>query len=236
VVIFLNSQKVDVSVIVPFFNEAGTLKYVIKRVEKALQKVSSNYEVIMVDDGSSDGSGGIADQLVKENDKLKVKYHPKNLGKSAALNTGFKVAKGKYAAFIDADMQYEPMDIPMLLKPLKAGYVDAVNGWRKKRIDPPTKIIPSKIFNLLTSMFFGIKLHDWNCGLKAFKKEAIKNIYLSRNQHRFLIALIAQKGYKIGEVVIKHYARERGQSKYGFKRLFQGFHDLIVLWILLRIR
>ena len=235
-VIFLNSQSVEVSVIIPFFNEADTLQHVINRIEKALKKVSSNYEIIMVDDGSKDGSKGIANQLAQKNNKIKVKYHPKNLGKSAALNTGFKAANGKYVAFIDADMQYEPMDIPTLLKPLKAGHVDAVNGWRKKRIDPPSKIIPSKIFNLLTSMFFGIKLHDWNCGLKAFKKEAIKNIYLSRNQHRFLIALIAQKGYKIGEVVIKHYARERGQSKYGFKRLFQGFHDLIVLWILLRIR
>ncbi len=232
----MNSQSVEVSVIVPFFNEADTLQYVINRIEKALQKVSSNYEIIMVDDGSIDGSRGITDQLVQENDKLKVKYHPKNLGKSAALNTGFKAAKGKYMAFIDADMQYEPMDIPMLLKPLKAGHVGAVNGWRKKRIDPPTKIIPSKIFNLLTSMFFGIKLHDWNCGLKAFKKEAIKNIRLGRNQHRFLIALIAKKGYKVGEVVIRHYAREHGQSKYGFKRLFQGLHDLIVLWILMHIR
>jgi len=231
----LNSKRVEVSVIVPFFNEADTLKHVINRIEKALKKVSPNYEIIMVDDGSSDDSGGIADQLAQENDKIKVKNHPKNLGKSAALNTGFKAVNGNYVAFIDADMQYEPMDIPTLLKPLKAGYFDVVNGWRKKRIDPPTKIIPSKIFNLLTSMFFGIKLHDWNCGLKVFKKEAIKKIHLSRNQHRFLIALIAKKDYKVGEVVIRHYPRKHGQSKYGFKRLFQGLHDLIALWLLIRI-
>jgi glycosyltransferase involved in cell wall biosynthesis len=231
---FLNEQRVYVSVIVPFFNEKAPLPHVINRVEKALETVSTDYEVIMVDDGSNDESRKIADQLAQENEKLKVKYHPRNLGKSAALNTGFKAAKGKYVVFIDADMQYEPMDIPALLKPLKTGVVDVVNGWRKKRVDPLTKIIPSKIFNLLTSMFFGIKLHDWNCGFKAFKKEVIKNFYLGRNQHRFLIALIAKKGYKVNEVVINHYARRHGQSKYGFMRLFQGLHDLIVLWLLMR--
>lgn len=231
----MNEQIVEVSMIVPFFNEANALKRVIDKIEKALQKVSDNYEIVLVDDGSNDGSKEIAYHIAQENDKIKLKYHSRNLGKSAALNTGFKAAKGKYVAFIDADMQYEPMDIPKLLQPVKTGQVDAVNGWRKKRIDPPSKILPSKIFNVLTSMFFGIKLHDWNCGFKAFSKESIRNIYLDRNQHRFLIALIAQKGYKIGEVVIKHYARKHGQSKYGFKRLFQGLHDLIILWTQMHI-
>jgi len=221
----------ELSVIIPLFNEDANLNSLHLSLKSVIEKVARDYEIIFVDDGSSDNSFSILEGLHRKDKNIKVIQFRRNFGKSAALSAGFKYAKGQMIITVDADLQDDPQEIPKLIKKLDEGY-DLVSGWRFKRKDSPSKIIPSKFFNCLTSILTGIKIHDFNCGLKAYKREVIEDIDLYGELHRYIPVLAYWKGYKIGEVKVKHHPRKYGKSKYGVGRLFKGMTDLVTVMFL----
>ena len=216
------------SVIIPVYNEEKNIFPLFNRLKKELKTIKKSYEIIFVDDGSTDKTFHKIKEIKDKN--LKFIYHKKNLGLSAALSTGFKNTSGKIIVSMDGDMQNDPRDIKKLLKKLSKGY-DVVCGWRYKRNDSLfVKNIPSKIFNLLIRFLFKLKIHDSSCTLRAYKRDSIKNLKLSEGMHRFIPLILAKKGYKIGEVKVRHYPRKHGKAKYNSpKRFFKGIADLVKL-------
>ena len=223
-----NNYKIDYSVIVPLLNEEESLTELHSRIIEALSKLSQNYEIIFIDDGSTDKSYNILQLIKSKDDKVRIFQFQKNYGKSSALNLGFSEARGEIVITIDADLQDDPMEIPLLVSKLNEGY-DVISGWKKQRKDPLSKIIPSKIFNLVTSLLTGIKIHDFNCGLKCFRKAVVKNIKVYGELHRYIPALAAFDGYKVSEIEVIHHFRKYGKTKYGMSRFFYGFFDLITV-------
>jgi glycosyltransferase involved in cell wall biosynthesis len=223
-----NNYKIDYSVIVPLLNEEESLTELYSRITEVLSKLSQNYEIIFVDDGSTDKSYNILQSIKSKDDKVRIFQFQKNYGKSAALSLGFSEARGEIIITIDADLQDDPKEIPLLVSKLNEGY-DVISGWKKQRKDPLSKIIPSKIFNLVTSLLTGIKIHDFNCGLKCFRKTVVKNIKVYGELHRYIPALAAFDGYKVGELEVIHHFRKYGKTKYGMSRFFYGFFDLITV-------
>lgn len=220
------------SLVIPVYNEEESLGPLLKELRLILAKLKT-YELIFVDDGSTDSSLEILKRFSKRDDKIKIFSFRRNQGKSEALNLGFKKARGEYIVTLDADLQDRPSEITKLLDKAKEGY-DLVCGWRKNRKDSSKKIISSKLFNLLASIFWGTKLHDYNCGLKVIKQEAAKNINLYGGLHRFLPLLVYQKGFSIEEVVINHDKRKYGRSKYGFSKLWTDIPDMFTMLFLTR--
>jgi glycosyltransferase involved in cell wall biosynthesis len=216
------------SVIIPAFNEEDTLQELVERLVQTLIKNQLKGEIIIVDDGSKDQTTVISQQMDRKYDNVKVIRHKRRMGKTAALHTGFRNSSGEVVIILDADLQYIPEEIPKLLGKIKEGY-DVVNGWRKDRHDSIVKKFPSKIYNFISRISFGLKLHDFNSGFKAFKKEVIEDLSEREGQHRFFINVAHYKGYNVGEVEIKHFSRVKGKTKYGFSRMFWGFFDLIAL-------
>lgn len=200
------------SIVIPVLNEAESLKELNNRIIKVISNF--DYEIIYIDDGSTDSSFEIITELHQQNQKIKAIQFRRNFGKSAALATGFKEASGDLIITMDADLQDEPSEIPNLIKKIDEGY-DLISGWKKERKDRLIKLVSSKIFNFTVSIFTGIKLHDFNCGFKIYKKEVIKNIDVYGELHRFLPVLAHQKGYRIGELKVKHNERKFGKSKFG---------------------
>ena len=220
----------NLSVVIPVFNEKESLPDLIKQLDKTLKKFSQ-YEVIFVDDGSSDGSNDYLTELSKNNKNYKIIEFYRNFGKAAALSEGFKITKGDYIITMDADLQDDPAEIPNLIDKLNEGW-DLVSGWKKVRNDPLNKTFPSKIFNFVTRIFTGVKIHDFNCGLKGYKKAVVKSLDIYGGRHRYIPALAGQKKFKITEIIVNHRSRKYGTTKYGGSRIFHGFFDLVTILFL----
>lgn len=220
------------SVIIPFWNEEGSLEKLWRELEPVMEKINKPYEVLFVDDGSGDKSFEIAKKISKENKSVKVIHFSRNQGKAAVLQAGFKVAKGDYVVTMDADLQDDPKEIPALLKKIQTGY-DLISGWKKERHDPWHKTIPSYILNnLLLRAVSGLKIHDINCGLKIYRNEVVKSVSVYGELYRFIPILAANKGFKVGEMVVKHRERKYGKSKYGISRFIRGFLDVFTIFLL----
>ncbi|MGF2413754.1 glycosyltransferase family 2 protein [Ferruginibacter sp.] len=218
----------DLSIVIPLFNEEESLPELCAWIERVMLANNYSYEVIMIDDGSTDESWAIIEQLRNGNSNLKGIKFQRNYGKSAALNEGFKAAQGDVIITMDADMQDSPDEIPELRKMIVEDGFDMVSGWKKKRYDNTlTKNIPSKLFNAAARKSSGIKLHDFNCGLKSYKKKVVKSIEVYGEMHRYIPVLAKWAGFrKIGEKVVEHRARKYGITKFGWERFVNGFLDL----------
>lgn len=225
------SAKIDLSVVVPLLNEEESLRELFRQIQQAVTE-KYTFEVIFVDDGSTDRSWEVICALKKEYEKVKGLRFRRNYGKSVALQKGFEIARGRYVATMDADLQDDPAEVPLMLDQLEEGY-DLISGWKKVRKDPITKTIPSRFFNYITSIATGIKLHDFNCGLKVYRSEVTKMLSIYGELHRYIPFLADQQGFsRIGEKVVKHHPRKYGESKFGFTRFIKGFLDLITLLFL----
>ena len=220
------------SIVIPVFNERESLPHLWKEINHVLAD-DSNWEILFIDDGSSDGSLDYLADLCKNNSAVKLVQFYRNFGKSAALSEGFKHAQGDTIVTMDGDLQDDPAEIPNLINKLEEGY-DMVSGWKKTRYDPWTKTFPSKIFNFVTRLFTGVKIHDFNCGLKCYRQAVVKSLDIFGGRHRYIPALAGQKNFKVGEVVINHRPRKFGKTKYGGSRLFHGFFDLLTILFLNR--
>ena len=219
----------DVSIIIPFIDEQESLPELVQWIEKVVRENDLSYEIIMVDDGSSDNSWAIVQELRKINSHIKGIKFQRNYGKSAALNEGFRAAEGDVVITMDADLQDSPDEIPGLRKMILEGGYDLVSGWKKKRYDNTlTKNIPSKFFNSVTRSVSKIKLHDFNCGLKAYRKKVVKSVEVYGEMHRYIPVLAKWAGFKkIGEKVVEHRPRKYGVTKFGWRRFVNGFLDLL---------
>ena len=214
-----------ISVIIPAFNEIGSLPELMDQLRKVFH-IYSKWEILFVDDGSTDGSTAFLNDLSRKDENVTLIQFHRNYGKSAALAEGFKRAKGEFLITMDADLQDDPAEIPNLVKKLEEGF-DLVSGWKKKRKDPISKRFPSKIFNYVTRIMTGVKIHDFNCGLKIYRKEVIKTLDLYGGRHRYIPALAGHNKFRISEIQVNHRPRMHGVTKYGGSRLFHGFFDLI---------
>ncbi|MFQ6678159.1 MAG: glycosyltransferase family 2 protein [Fidelibacterota bacterium] len=220
------------SIIIPIYNEVDSLKELYDELKTVLLP-NQNYEIIFVDDGSSDGSIDILNNFIKTDHKIKVIQFYRNFGKSAALAEGFKMAEGEYIITMDADLQDDPAEIPNLIKKLEEGF-DLVSGWKKNRHDPLTKRLPSKLANFVTRVITGVKIHDMNCGLKIYRQVVVKSLDIYGGRHRYIPALAGQKKFRVSEIVVNHRHRKFGITKYGGGRLFHGFFDLLTILFLNR--
>ena len=229
------SNKLDLSIVIPLLNEEESIIELHDKIHKNVGKLELTYEICFIDDGSSDGSLSKLKEVKKKNPNIKIISFRKNYGKSAALSEGFKLAAGDIIITMDADLQDDPDEIPNLIKKIEDGF-DMVSGWKKKRHDPISKTIPSKFFNWTTSILTGIKIHDFNCGLKAYRHDVVKEIPVYGELHRYLPVLAHWMGYRVGEIVVKHHARKFGKTKYGLRRFFDGFFDLLTVLFLTRYR
>lgn len=217
----------QISVIIPLLNEEESLPELTAWIERVMQEFNYSYEVIFIDDGSRDNSWNIITALQEKNSNIRGIKFRRNYGKSAALNEGFALADGDVVITMDADMQDSPDEIPGLYKMIADEKYDLVSGWKKRRHDPISKTIPSKFFNWTTAQITGIKLHDFNCGLKAYKKDLVKSIEVYGEMHRYIPQIAKTAGfYKIGEKIVEHRARKYGTSKFGWERFMKGFLDL----------
>ena len=224
----------DLSIVISLYNEEESLRELVEWIEKVMSKEGYKYEVIMVDDGSSDKSWNIVKELSAKNPAIRGISFRRNYGKSAALYHGFKAAEGKVVITMDADLQDSPEEIPELYKMVVEDGYDIVSGWKKQRFDNKlTKNLPSKLYNATARKITGIKLHDMNCGLKAYRNEVIKNIEVYGEMHRYIPYLAKNAGFtKITEKPVQHQKRKYGVSKFGIERFVNGFLDLISLWFL----
>ena len=226
----------DISVIIPLYNEAESLPELTAWIERVMHDNGYTYEIIFINDGSTDNSWGIIEQLKEKNDCIHGIKFRRNYGKSPALFCGFERAKGDVVITMDADLQDSPDEIPILYKMVTNEGYDLVSGYKQKRYDPLSKTIPTKLFNATARKVSGIKnLHDFNCGLKAYRNDVVKNIEVYGDMHRYIPYLAKNAGYdRIGELVVHHQARKYGKSKFGISRFFHGYLDLISLWFLSR--
>lgn len=221
-------KRVDISVVVPLYNEAESLPELVAWIDRVATDNNLSYEIIMVDDGSTDGSWAVVEELKGRYPAIRGKSFMRNYGKSAALYVGFEMAEGDVVFTMDADLQDSPDEIPAMRRMiLEEGY-DLVSGWKRKRYDPIGKRWPSKFFNLTARLMSGIKLHDFNCGLKAYRRKVVKSIEVYGEMHRYIPILAKHAGFKrIGEKVVEHHERKYGKSKFGLERMVKGYLDLI---------
>jgi len=218
----------DLSIIIPLYNEAESIGELVSWIQRVCRKHGYTYEIILVDDGSTDGSWEVIEELGTQETRIKGIKFRRNFGKSAALNQGFQSAEGHVVLTMDADLQDNPEEIPTLYDMIRKEDYDLVSGWKKKRYDPISKTIPSKLYNFTARKVTGIRLHDFNCGLKAYKKEVVQSIEVYGEMHRYIPVLVRQVGYtKIGEQIVQHQRRKYGATKYGMERFFHGFLDLV---------
>ena len=224
----------DISVVIPLYNEEESLPELQAWIEKVMNENGFSYEIIFVNDGSTDGSWNVIEELSKKHENIKGIKFRRNYGKSPALFCGFEKAQGDVVITMDADLQDSPDEIPELYRMIKEDGYDLVSGWKQKRYDPLSKTIPTKLFNATARKVSGIKnLHDFNCGLKAYRHEVIKNIEVYGEMHRYIPYLAKNAGFnKIGEKVVHHQARKYGKTKFGIYCFVNGYLDLITLWFL----
>ncbi|HOY73431.1 MAG TPA: glycosyltransferase family 2 protein, partial [Tenuifilaceae bacterium] len=219
----------DISIVVPLYNEEESLSELAAWINRVMTLHNLSHEVIMVDDGSSDRSWAVIQELRKQYPAIRGIRFRRNYGKSAALQVGFTAASGDVVITMDADLQDSPDEIPELFRMIKEEQLDLVSGWKKKRYDPLlTKRIPSKLYNFTVRMVSGIKLHDMNCGLKAYRNNVVKSVEVYGEMHRYIPVLAKQAGFrKIGEKIVQHHERKYGSSKFGWSRFINGFLDLL---------
>jgi glycosyltransferase involved in cell wall biosynthesis len=230
-----SNNHADISIVVPVYNEKESLPELMKGISSTLDQSGKSYEVVFVDDGSSDGSYDAVKELHETygGGRVKAIRFSRNCGKSAALSAGIEYAAGDTIITMDADLQDDPAAIPEMLAKLEEGW-DVVSGWKKVRRDPFGKTFPSKIWNAMTSMAAGLKLHDFNCGFKAYRGGAAKSLEIYGDRHRYLPALAHWDGCRVTEIAVPHHARKFGKSKYGAWRMFNGAMDMITLLFLKR--
>lgn len=226
------ADEIMISAVIPLFNERESLPELYQLLSKSLALLG-DYELIFVDDGSRDGSLEVLKELHSRDARVRVISFRKNYGKSAGLSVGFHAARGRYVVTLDADLQDDPDEIPNLIRKLEEGF-DLVSGWKKKRYDPPTKTIPSKLFNFITGLLSGLRIHDFNCGLKVYRREVVEKLPIYGELHRFLPALAHWEGFRVGELPVQHHPRRYGRTKFGPSRFLNGFLDLLSVLLLSR--
>ena len=220
----------DISVVIPLYNEEASLEELLDWIIRVMIKHNFLFEIILVDDGSTDKSWEVIEKLAAGNKSIKAIRFRRNYGKSGALYSGFRVSQGDVVITMDADMQDDPDEIPGLYRMIMEDGFDFVSGWKKKRYDPLSKKIPSRFFNFTARVATGISLHDFNCGLKAYRREVVKNIEVYGEMHRYIPLLVKDAGFSnIGEKVVKHHKRKYGDTKFGLERFVNGFLDLMSL-------
>ncbi len=225
----------DISIVIPLLNEAESLPELHAWIKKVMDEHGFTYEILFIDDGSKDNSWEIIAGLAAQNPSVVGIRFRRNYGKSAALNVGFARTKGRVVFTMDADLQDSPDELPGLYHRIIDEKFHLISGWRKKRFDPITKTIPTKLFNYATRMMSGIKLHDFNCGLKAYSSEVVKNVEVYGEMHRYIPVIAKWEGYnRIGEQVVQHRARKYGSSKFGWNRFINGFLDLLSIYFMSR--
>ncbi len=229
------AQNIDVSIVIPMLNEEESIGELSTQIIDVMSKINKSFEIIFIDDGSTDASPVVARELHKKDSRIKLIEFRKNYGKAAALAAGFKMAAGDVVVTMDADLQDDPAEIPNLLQKLEAGY-DLVSGWKKVRHDPFIKTQTSKVYNYFTSLFSGIRLHDFNCGLKAYRAEVVKTMNVYGELHRYLPVIAHRNGYRVTEIPVAHHARKYGRSKYGVARFTRGAFDLLTISFLTRYK
>jgi glycosyltransferase involved in cell wall biosynthesis len=224
----LNQDQMDLSLVIPLFNEDESLRELHKWIVNTLTSQNISFEIIFVDDGSNDHSWQVIEELSRQDLNVRGIKFRRNYGKSAALSSGFKVAQGEVVITMDADLQDSPEEIPELYKMITVDGFDLVSGWKKRRHDPVSKTVPSRFFNWVTRKTSGIKLHDFNCGLKAYRKEVIKSIEVYGEMHRYIPVIAHYAGFvRIGEKVVSHQSRKYGVTKFGLDRFIKGYLDLL---------
>jgi len=215
-----------ISVVIPAWNEAESLPVLNAELSRALDALGQPWEIVYVDDGSRDGTDEAIAKLSSADPRVRGASLRRNFGKSAALATGFRLARGEWVATMDADLQDDPAELPRLVEALEGG-LDLVSGWKQNRQDPITKTLPSRLFNAVTSAVAGLRLHDYNCGFKLYRREVTEAVEVYGEFHRFLPALAHWRGFRVGEVPVRHRARKYGHSKFGASRFINGFLDLL---------
>lgn len=218
----------QLSVIIPAYNEEGNVEQLYEALVHALEEFSRSFEIIVVDDGSTDTTAERVDRLCEKDERVQVISLRRNFGKAAALAAGFAAARGEMIVTMDADLQDDPSEIPRLVGELERGW-DLVSGWKYPRHDPFTKTVPSRVINWLTRLITGTKLHDLNCGFKAYRREVVTHLKLYGELHRYIPVLAAWEGYRVTEIKVRHHPRRSGRSKYGFERFVRGFLDLLTV-------
>jgi glycosyltransferase involved in cell wall biosynthesis len=228
----------DISIIIPLYNEEESIPHLIAWIKRVMSEHKYSYEIIMVNDGSNDMSWKVIESLAKENKNIKGISFRRNYGKSAALHCGFQAVQGDVVITMDADLQDSPDEIPELYKMMKEGNYDLISGWKKKRYDNTfTKNIPSKIYNATARRISGVKLHDMNCGLKAYRKDVVKAIEVYGEMHRYIPIIAKWAGFhNIGEKVVEHRARQYGKTKFGLSRFIYGYLDLLTIMFISKFR
>jgi glycosyltransferase involved in cell wall biosynthesis len=230
------------SIVIPLYNENESLVELHEKISAALEKMEKNEptgllggncEIIFVDDGSTDNSRAVLSIIAARDSRVKIIPFKRNFGKAAALQAGFDESKGEYIITMDADLQDDPAEIPKLIAALEGG-LDMVSGWKKDRHDPLSKRLPSKFFNMIVRFFGGMTLHDFNCGLKAYRREVIESFRIYGELHRYIPVLAKFHGFNVGEIVVTHHARKHGVTKYGARRFLSGFLDLLTVILLTR--
>ena len=221
-------EALDISVVIPLFNEEESLPELTAWIERVMDENHFSYEVLLIDDGSTDDSWRVIQKLALANSAIKGIRFNRNYGKTAALQTAFQAVRGGVVVTMDADLQDSPDEIPELYRMIQEDGFDLVSGWKQKRFDPITKTLPTKLFNAATRRISGVQLHDFNCGLKAYKQRVVKNITLYGEMHRYIPVVAKWSGFrKIGEKVVQHQARKYGSTKFGLERFINGFLDLL---------
>ena len=225
-----NKKKCDLSIVIPLYNEEDSLIQLHSKLSLALEKIGRSYEIIFVNDGSSDESSSVIEEILNKDSKVTLVNFRRNFGKAAALDAGFKRSRGKVVFTMDADLQDDPKEIKNFLNKIEQENFDVVSGYKKVRNDPSiSKVLPSRIFNFVVSFISGLKLHDFNCGFKAYRAEALENLQIYGELHRYIPVLLFWQGFKITEIVVEHHKRQFGVSKYGFERMAKGAFDLLTV-------
>lgn len=224
-------MQIDISIVIPVYNEHESLKILYEKISEVMSGLNQTWEIVFVDDGSTDGSQQLLKQLHEQHDQITLGIQRRNFGKSVALMMGFELARGNTIITMDSDLQDDPEEIPALLAKIHEGY-DIVTGWKHERQDPLSKRIPSKIANFVTSSATGLVLNDMNSGLKAYTRECAKNIHIYGELHRYIPVIAHMDGYRVSEVPVTHHARQFGHSKYGAGRLLKGGFDFITILFL----
>lgn len=225
------NSKTELSIIIPLFNEEESIFELNAEINGAMKDSTAEYEVIFIDDGSNDGSYDKIKAIAAEDSRIIGVRFRRNYGKAAALSEGFRISNGKMVVTMDSDLQDDPTEIHALMRKLDEGY-DVISGWKKNRKDPWTKKIPSKIFNLVTRMMSGIRIHDFNCGLKIYRSEVVKSVKVYGELHRYIPVLAKLAGFRVSELVVNHRPRKFGKTKFGAGRFVKGFLDLTTVLFL----
>ena len=219
----------DLSIVIPLMNEEDSLVQLHQELTESLAATNKSYELIFIDDGSTDKSYSVLQTLHEQDSNIEVIQFRRNFGKAAALQAAFDIAQGEFVFTMDADLQDDPKEIPRFLEKIEEGY-DIVSGWKENRLDPVDKTLPSKLFNWATRKISGLELNDFNCGFKVYRREVLDHINLYGELHRYIPVLAFWKGFSVGEIPVEHRAREHGVSKYGFERMFKGLFDLLTIY------